>query len=258
MKKTIVLMLVSILVITLCACGISQTQFKGSTTKIPSSDVFENILTEKDSPEEGSEPSVSYEITDSRAKTWTNSIGSVWVQTIIEITNTGTTNLYLSSGSYDLEDASGKLIASQTMVSAFPNVLAPGEKGYMYDETTLDKAVDGELTVLPRVDVEEATVDLIRFPVTDTEISNDTYRGVKMLGRVENTSDEEQSLVYIVAFLYDVNGSCIGQISTILLENLAVGDKIGFEMSGFSLPDDITAEAVADFVIYAYPMQYQF
>lgn len=258
MKKPIALMLVVMLVITLCACGSGQTQSEDNTTEISSSDVSDEILTENSSPEQSSESSVSYEITDSRARTWTNRIGSVWVQTIIEIKNTGTTNLYLSSGSYDLEDASGKLVASQKMVSAYPNVLAPGEKGYMYEETTLNEAVDGELTVLPHEDVEEATVDLIRFPVTDVEISNDTYGSVKMLGRIENTSDEEESMIYIVAFLYDANGSCIGQMFTILLEDLAAGDKIGFEMSGFSLPDDITTETIADFVIYAYPMQYQF
>lgn len=258
MKKPIALMLVVMLVITLCACGSGQTQSEDNTPEISSSDVSDEILTENSSPEQSSESSVSYEITDSRARIWTNRIGSVWVQTIIEIKNTGTTNLYLSSGSYDLEDASGKLVASQKMVSAYPNVLAPGEKGYMYEETTLNEAVDGELTVLPHEDVEEATVDLIRFPVTDVEISNDTYGSVKMLGRIENTSDEEESMIYIVAFLYDANGSCIGQMFTILLEDLAAGDKIGFEMSGFSLPDDITTETIADFVIYAYPMQYQF
>ncbi len=202
--------------------------------------------------------SASYEITDCRARTWTNSIGSVCVQTIVEIANTGSTNLYLSSGSYDLENDIGELIDCRSMVSTFPNVIAPGEKGYMYEETTLDEAVDGELTVLPHVDVKRATVDLIRFPVTDVKISNNSYGKVKMLGRVENTSNTEQHLVYVVAFLYDSNGSCIGQLSTILTERLSVGDKIGFEMSGFSLPNDITTESISNYIIYAYPLQYQF
>lgn len=255
MKKLVTLVLVLVLVLSLSACGSSET---GASLDSTASIVEEQP--ETDTTDSTNEPvaSTNYEITDIRARTWTNSIGSVWVQTIVEITNTGSTNLYLSSGSYDLEDASGSLVASQTMVSAYPDVLAPGEKGYMYEETTLDKAVDGELTVLPREDVEEATVDLIRFPVTEAEISDDTYGGIKMMGRVENTSAEEQSLVYIVAFLYDSNGSCIGQVFTILTEELAAGDKIGFEMSGFSLPDDITSEAISDYVIYAYPMQYQF
>ncbi|MBO5036860.1 MAG: hypothetical protein J6D42_07265 [Clostridia bacterium] len=213
----------------------------------------------QEQPEQNTDLLMSYEITDCRARTWTNSIGSVWLQTIVEITNTGTTNLYLSSGAYDLEDNLGNLITSRTMVSAYPNVLAPGEKGYMYDEATLDENYDGELTVLPREDIEESRVDLIRFTVTDTKISNDKYGRLKMVGRVENSSKEEQTgMIYIVAFLYDNTGSFVGQMSTILTEDLAVGDKIGFEMSEFSLPDDITAEIVTDYVIYAYPLQYQF
>ena len=213
----------------------------------------------QEQPEQNTDLLMSYEITDCRARTWTNSIGSVWLQTIVEITNTGTTNLYLSSGAYDLEDNLGNLITSRTMVSAYPNVLAPGEKGYMYDEATLDENYDGELTVLPREDIEESRVDLIRFTVTDTKISNDKYGRLKMVGRVENSSKEEQTgMIYIVAVLYDNTGSFVGQMSTILTEDLAVGDKIGFEMSEFSLPDDITAEIVTDYVIYAYPLQYQF
>jgi len=200
----------------------------------------------------------SYEITDTRSKTWTDSIGTIWLQTIIEIENNRTTNLYLNSGAYDIEDASGGLIASKTMVSEYPNVLAPGEKGCMYDETMLDETVNGEIKVLPREDIEEATVDLIRFPVTDVKLSSSTYSGVKMLGRVENTSRDKQDMVYAVAFSYDSSGVCIGQMVTILMEEISIGDKIGIEMSGLSLPDDFHVHSISDYVVYAYPRQFQF
>lgn len=205
-----------------------------------------------------SEGSAAYEITDSRAVLWIDSIGTQWVQTIVEISNTGSEALYLGSGSYDLEDSAGNLIASQSLVSSYPNILAPGEKGYMYEETTLDKDVEGELTVIPHENVEEAKVDLIRLPVSDTELSDGTYGGVKMLGRVENDTDEAQSMVYIVAFLFDDSGVCIGELFTILMDDLAAGDQIGFEMSSFSLPDSITTASVAEYVVYAFPYQYQF
>jgi len=200
----------------------------------------------------------AYEITDARAKTWVNSIGTTWVQTIVEITNTGEKNLFLSSGAYDLENADGSLAASQTMVSAYPEVLAPGEKGYMYEETTLDASVSGELTVLPREDVDEARVEMIRLPVTETELKDGQYMGLTMLGRVENNTAEDQEFVYIVAFLYDAEEKCIGQMFTILTDTLKAGSKIGFEMSSLSLPDDIAASDVASYVTYAYPTQFQF
>lgn len=215
--------------------------------------------TESKKPTETKEESEArYEITDTTTKTWVNSIGTTWTQTIVEITNTGSSNLYLSSGSYDLEDAEGNLITNRTMVSTYPNVLAPGEKGYMYEETVLDDPVDGELIALPRVNVKKAKVDLIRFPVTDVEISDGKYGDLKMIGRVENTSEENESMVYVVAFLYDSKGSCIGQMFTILMDDLKADDKIGFKMSGMSLPDDVTSDSVADYVVFSYPIQFQF
>jgi len=169
-KSIILLVLLLVLSLTLVACGSteSSTDSPSTTSETSSSENTQEEITETTEKEE---PSMSYEITDTRNSTWVNSIGTTWMQTIVEITNTGSTNLYLSSGSYDLEDANGGLIASRSMVSTFPDVIAPGEKGYMYEEATLDDPVDGELTVLPREDVEEAKIDLIRFPVTDIKIS---------------------------------------------------------------------------------------
>lgn len=253
MKKRLSLLLVTTIVLTLTACS-SRPSSLSLPQVIPSeSNAVSNPETTV--PQEVA----AYEITYSNARTWTNSIGSTWVQTIVEIENTGTQNLYLSSGSYDLEDATGTLIAAQTYVSTYPDVIAPGEKGYMYEETILDDFnQESTLTVLPRPDVKEATVDLIRYDVSDVAISNDPYSGIKVLGRVENNTDETDNMVYIVAFFYDSNNTMVGSAFTILTEDLMPGSKIGFEINSFSLPDDITAENIAETVVYAYPMQIQF
>ena len=65
----------------------------------------------------------AYEITNVYVKTWKNSIGTVCAKAIAEITNTGGKNLYLSSGSVDLEDASGALVDVMNSVSAYPQVI---------------------------------------------------------------------------------------------------------------------------------------
>lgn len=211
------------------------------------------------SDDNSKEDKSAYEITYQNARTWVDSIGTTWVQVIVEISNTGSKNLYLGSGAYDLEDENGALVASKTMVSAFPSVLAPGEKGYMYEETTLDNFGGGALTVLPRPDVSEAKVDLVRYALSDISISNGQYGGVSVLGRIENTTSEDtDGMVYISGFFYDANGTPIGSAFTILTDTIAAGDKIGFELSGFSLPDDVTVDIIADSIFYAYPLQYQF
>ena len=266
MKKLLALILAMILALSLAACGDTGGQHSGDPTQRPSQEQngpspAESKDTEPIESNEPVEPAGKpYEITYQNAKVWTNSIGTTWVQTIVEITNTSSKNLYLSSGSYDLEDADGKLVASQSLVSCYPSVLAPGEKGYMYEETTLDNYDgDGNLTILPRPSIDTAKVDLIRYNVTDVTISDDRFSGVKVLGRVENATDEAtDGMVYIAAFFYDVSGTPIGSAFTILMEDIEAGAKIGFELSGFSLPDDVTADAVANTIVYAYPFQFQF
>ena len=198
-----------------------------------------------------------YAVTYTNAEIFTDSIGTIWCQVIAEIENTGDTDLYLSSVSYDLEDGNGKLIASKSLVPAYPQVISPGEKAYMYEETTLDNEVSGKATVIPRPSAAPASVANIRFITTDVELSSDRYGSLKALGRVENNTGEDSELTYVVVILKNGEGTPIGQMSTII-NGLAAGEKVGFQASAFSLPEDITLDDVAGYDVYAYPLQMQF
>lgn len=178
---------------------------------------------------------------------------------IAEITNTGSVPLYLGSAGYDLEDDTGKLVSTGTYVSCYPDVIKPGEKGYMYEEDMLDNISGGlSLKVLPRIEIEEATVDCIRLDTSEITVTDDEFLGVKFMGRVENTTSEPQDFIYVVAVFYDIAGTPIGTAFTIITETLQAGEKMGFDFYGMSLPDSVTAESIASYVIYAYPQQLQF
>lgn len=254
-RRILALLLAAALALSLTACGDSGSGDESKKPDAPSEALSASVEPE---PTEEQKDDVAHEITYTNVRTYTDSIGTMWAQVIVEIENTGTSDLYLSSGSYDLEDESGKLIASNTMVSTYPEVISPGEKAYMYEEDMLDDAVEGNLTVVPRPSVEKAKVDNIRFNVSDVEISGDKYGHLKAMGRVENTTQEDQSMVYIVLILKDANGAPIGQIFTILTDDLPAGEKIGFEATAMSLPDDVTVDAIANYDVFAYPMQMQF
>jgi hypothetical protein len=256
MKKAVIFVLILGIVLSLAACGSSPaTEEPAAPGASPEGGATKVETTAPATP--AAEP--AYTVTYQKATTYTNSIGTTWVQCIAEIENTGSVPLYLSSGSYDLEDSDGNLVASQTLVSEYPVVLDVGEKGYMYDEDILEDVEGGtELTLVPRISAEAAKIDLVRLNVTDVQISDDKYGGVKALGRVENTTTEEQDMVYVAIVLFDAAGTPIGLLFTILMDPLKAGDKIGFEASTLSVPDSLAAASVASYTTYAYPMQMQF
>ena len=249
-RKSIILAVVLIAVLAfMAACGGSEDP---ADTETASSNAEENTGTE-------SQSGVDWEVGEGTAVTWTDSIGSEWVQLVVPVTNTGSENLYLGSGTFDLEDESGALVKTLDMVSAYPEVLKPGETACYYEETGIDGDAEKNLIVVPHVDVEEATVDCIRLDVSETSIVNEEYTGgVRVKGRVENTTDADQELVYVSAILYDADNKVIGSVFTILNNTLPVGERIGFEAGSLSAPDSLNTDAVDHYEVFAYPSQMQF
>ena len=250
MKKLLILFLC--LVICLSACGSNEPEEILSPESSSSQEEIPKAEEKPTTPKE----TFTYEIYP--VKTWVNSIGTPWAQAIIAITNTADYNLYLSSfsSSLDLETASGSLFATQNSVNAYPQVIAPGETGYYYEEFILNSLPEGELNPNWHLTIEPATVEQIRFPVSDVTLSADSCGYIKAIGRVENTTEEEQSLVFISVMLFDAENKPIGHMATFV--DLAPKDKKGFECSALSLPDDISLDDVASYAVVAYNQQYQF
>ena len=82
-----------------------------------------------------------------------------------------------------------------------------------------------------------------------------SYGGASVLGRVENNTNSDAEMVYVVANLFDSNKNFIGQEFTIMDGTLAAGAKKSFETS--SLMSEISASKVSYYEIYAFPQQYQ-
>ncbi len=261
MKKTakIISLILVLAIFALMAMG-SGSSSDGSAQSGGSQDTGKTEEKPADTSGKAPEPEKkdAYEVGEGRALVYSDSIGSCWVQISVPVTNTGSTNLYLSSGTMDLEDADGHLVDSKAMVSVFPTVLKPGETAWYYEETTLDQTPSTELKVVPHVDVKGAKVDCIRFDISDLSIGNEQYGGIKITGRVENTSDKDESMVYIVVFMYDKDGELLGQAFTILTDDLKAGEKMGFSASTFSSNPAFIVENVDHYEVFAYPLQYQF
>lgn len=198
-----------------------------------------------------------WEVGDGKATMYTDSLGTNWVQVKVPVKNTGNSDLYLSAGTMDLEDTNGAFVDTLSFVSVYPEVLCPGEIAWYVEETTVEFDTQ-ELKVVPHVDVKEAKVDCVRLDVSEVSVSDTPYTGIEVKGRVENTTSEEQSFIYVVAFLYDADGELLTNAFDIIMDPLAAGDKIGFSGNAIMSDKDITADKVARYEIYAYPQQYQF
>ncbi len=208
---------------------------------------------------EVSEAKEAYEVTYTNAVLHQDSLGEVWVSAIAEVTNTGDCDLYMSSGNFDFEYDDGSLAASESMVSVFPQIISSGEKAYYYVDTILDVNADSKLKLVPHVDAEKSTIDKVTLPISDETIkTRDLSNEIYLSGRVENNTGEDLSMVYVSSVLYDKDGRPLAVLFTILTDDLKAGDKMGFEATGLSLPDNMTPDAVAQFKTTAYPYEYQF
>lgn len=243
MKRMLCLAFAALLLLTGCAGSVDNQESATARTPEPTQEVEETVG--------------SIALGEAKVKTFKNSIGTVWVQVIASIENTGNCNVYLSNCKADLESSDGTLLDTITL-EPYPQIIAPGETAYYYRETTLDISEPENINADVRPDAYEADVDQILFRVSDVALSEDDYRDIKVVGRVENETADDYSFVYVVVVLRDASGDPVGIIYTILDEDLPAGEKIGWKASEYVLPDDISMDIVESWDVYAYPYQFQF
>ena len=252
MKKALLIILALCMILAMSACFVPPVG-----GGMGSSNESDNESTNETKATEATTTSDPYKITYSSAKTYRSDTSTTWVQAIAEIENTGSYNLYLRTGKCDIEDSEGNLVASRDM-SVYPQIIAPGEKAVYYDEYVIDSLPEpAELKIVPRPDVVKSLTKHVTYSVTDISIADYIYGGIKVVGRMENTSKYEESMIYVAVTLYNEASEPIGLVYTILYDKIAPGEKVGFEAANASLPDEVTADSVASYTAVAYPYQFQ-
>lgn len=196
-----------------------------------------------------------YSVDEPIIYTWNDSINYEHVQIIAPITNTGSRNLYLKSGSIELIASDGSLIDNYSYVDAYPQILAPGETGYYYVTRSSSDGYGDNLSAVVHVEVDIATVPLVRFNVTDVTFKNDDFTGLQATGRIHNDTNNDESLPKVVVIPMDSNGTplCVLEDYT---DSVNAGDSMGFSASDLGIPD-IDASEVASYAAYSYPNQIQ-
>lgn len=242
----------------------SSTPSSTQTVKVESNSNATPVTTNETSTSSESNTSteIIYEITDTNFEYYTNSIGSIEYYGYVEITNTGSNNLYLDKAIFDLEDNDGHLLQSDDFVSSAPSVIKPGEKGYFYNglgSNLIDEGVstDNGINLVPQITIKNATGEPIRFDVSDTDLREDNYGSIKVTGRVENNSTKDVGYLYINVIFYDANGKVLGITGTSVTD-LTVGSKVSFECTTMFTNDNVTMSNVADYKVIAEDMYMQF
>lgn len=221
-------------------------------TSSPISTTEQNSATESPSVDQ-----IAYEEVSSNITLWKNSIGTIWGGLAYEIKNTGSAPLYLSSKDFDIEDSNGKLIKVMKMVTAYPQIILPGENAVYYDATTLDNVTDANMTlsVVPHINPVVAKVEQYYYPISDVEIQNGSL-GIQAIGRVENNTDKEEKLLRIAVICRDESNKVLTVMFTFV--DVQAGEKAGFTVTALSLPEGVNADSVKSFQTYAYKDQIQF
>lgn len=231
----------------------------GCTSEIPA-EISENTadgaqISAEDSAESDN---VSCEIVYNDLVLWKDTIDTTWGCGFVGVKNTGSTNLFMESGRFDIENADGTLATTEDYINVYPQVIAPGETAWYYMCTTVDGlSVGGEYTIVPKVNAKLATVDLIRYGVSEVNVTDTQYLGIEVTARIENTSAEDVSMPKVAAILFSSNGNPLACMMT-YGDELDPGEKQGVKATALAYPPDISAADVASYEIYAYPEQFQF
>jgi len=182
----------------------------------------------------------------------------IYWSTLIEIENTGTEPLEIRMSGYDLTDESGKLLAigSLSMVSHFPSILYPGEKGIFVDSTEIVGInIKTKVNFKPRWDMKTPKAERINLNVSDIDIREGKF-GTSILGRITNNTGKEQTIGRIEVLLYADDGTPIGVAFDRIMENMPNGSSFGFDITirseRLTLYENITPDMIASYIVYAY------
>ena len=232
----------------------------------PSTETTMNTTPEVETPTttttEAPQSKAEYKVTNQSFNYYKNSIGDYEYHGIIEITNTGKSNLYLGECKFNLEDNGGHLLQVDTFISTCPDIIAPGEKGYFYNglgSTTIDEGVSlaNGIKLVPEMEVKVADDPIVDYEVSDTSMKKGSIGEMKIVGRVENKTSEEDSLLYIEAILYDAKGKVLAITGTNITD-LKPNSKTGFEISTGFIDDTVKPEQIKSFKVIARKASIQF
>ena len=174
------------------------------------------------------ESSLHYETYEVNKKTWMRAIVSI--KNISE-----DKNLYVSGATFDLEDGDGHLIRCIDDIFALPDIIYPGNTGYLYCERIDLEGIDdvSAINVVPDFVVRSTTSVMHEYEDSDLSFRVGGERQIEANGRVKNTTDKDVDSmgVHIIYFDKDMNVLGIGSSH---IDDIPAGATRSFGMQGLT------------------------
>lgn len=220
MKKIIAIILLAVALLT--ACGRASNVYvnqKTYNTPKPSTNTSSTISTPKIETEK-----CEYEIEHYIVKQ--TSYKSLFV--IFGIRNTGNTNIDIGGGQVDIVSKDGNLIDSLGYPHEFPEIVPPGERGWLvfYNPYGADYDVN-EMDVEPHLRITKASKSCIRYK-TENCVLGEARRGAELKGFVINETAEDFTCC-VAVLLYNADDELIAWGYN--YPNVPAGERQGFEVS---------------------------
>jgi hypothetical protein len=187
------------------------------------------------SPSPGPTPTVNSNvvITNQKLIAWKPKYSSyVSYYVIAEITNEGSLWAQIDAfdSDYSVYDRSGKVTTTGNFLYAYPEFIAPGDTGYLIE----DSVESGAVADFDTVDVNGRYSDADGPPDEQLQVSNTSVRsasfggGWEVTGEVTNVGSVAADSAHAGAVYFNAAGEIIGASTTNLIQNVAPGQKKGF------------------------------
>ncbi|MDX1701522.1 MAG: hypothetical protein R3250_12935, partial [Melioribacteraceae bacterium] len=183
----------------LVACGSEEST---TSTKVEGNEANTNTKQSEEVKEEA-----NIEVAQETYGVWTDSIDSVWVHYSAEIVNNGKKAASIGDIQVNFEGADGSVLGTDTMLSATPGIIQPGETAYITTSTTLDGYAETDFAKASlNVDfdsVSEKAQLLTANAVKLVDLSADefAYSPYKVTGTIMNDSGEKADDIRIASGL---------------------------------------------------------
>lgn len=259
MKRSILILLACVLAL-LCACTAKPepTEPQGSSSAAPSEPSSEPVPSTEESssaPSKTEPPTASFKVTDQRLNVYRNRAEEFWGQVIAVVQNTGDAPIYLQDSTFHITDAEGKSLASDTTVSAYPQIVAPGETGYYYAETYLETESAEGLTLEFTPQVSVSAQQAVTYTVENPDLQDSRYGGMELRVTLSNSAAQDTRHYCVAVLLFDAEGKLLGQFYDVPSVKVPAGGSAVLELSSYMLPDTVTKAEIADYRILAYELQ---